>query len=92
VVLRAERADLRLRLHPSKTHLHRTARGASFVGFPVIGGRIRLRNHSLLRIRQDQAWAACQSWDAHLAHGHTLGWRHRLFAPYPFACGLPAGT
>lgn len=108
VVLRAELADLRLRLHPSKTHLHRTARGASFVGFHVIGGRIRLRNHSLLRIRrglrhtarclarrrisQDQAWAACQSWDAHLAHGHTLGLRHRLFAPYPFACGLPAGT
>lgn len=107
-VLRGDLADLRLRLHPSKTHLHRTATGASFVGFHVIGGRIRLRNHSLLRIRrglrhtgrflarrrisQDQAWAACQSWDAHLAHGHTMGLRHRLFAPYSFACGLPAGT
>ena len=108
VLLRSELADLRLRLHPSKTYLHRTAMGASFVGFHVIGGRIRLRNHSLLRIRrglrhtatclaqqcisQNQAWASCQSWDAHLAHGHTLGLRHRLFAPYSFACGLPAST
>ena len=33
--------NLRLRLHPSKTHLHRTAMGASFVGFHLIGGRIR---------------------------------------------------
>jgi hypothetical protein len=74
-------ADLSLRLHPSKTRLHRTATGASFVGFHVIGGRIRLRNHSLLRIRRglrpsaralrhrrislDQAQASARSWDAH---------------------------
>jgi hypothetical protein len=74
-------ADLSLRLHPSKTRLHRTATGASFAGFHVIGGRIRLRNHSLLRIRRvlrrsaralmhrrislDQAQASARSWDAH---------------------------
>lgn len=106
-MLRGDLSDLRLQLHPSKTHLHCTARGASFVGFHVIGGRIRLRNHSLLRIRRglrrcarlvreghlslDSARLSAQSWDAHLAHGHTLQLRRRLFAPYPFTCALPAG-
>ena len=52
VVLREELAGLRLRLHPNKTHLRRTATGVCFVGFHLIGGRIRLRNHSLLRIRR----------------------------------------
>jgi RNA-directed DNA polymerase len=45
-LLIADLDALRLRLHPSKTHLHRTASGASFVGFHVLGGRIRLRNHT----------------------------------------------
>lgn len=104
VVLKAELAELRLRLHPNKTHLRRTAMGASFVGFHLIGGRIRLRNHSLLRIRRGlrrrelalkqrritvaQAQASAQSWNAHLAHGHTLQLRHRLFSPHRFCDGL----
>ena len=109
VVLRADLTELRLRLHPSKTHLHRTAAGASFVGFHLIGGRIRLRNHSLLRIRRglrrcsrdlatgclriDRARASALSWNAHLAHGHTLQLRRQLFAPYPFCAGLlPSGA
>ena len=78
--------------------------GASFVGFHLIGGRIRLRNHSLLRIRRGlrrrelalkqrritvaQAQASAQSWNAHLAHGHTLQLRHRLFSPHRFCDGL----
>jgi retron-type reverse transcriptase len=105
-LLIADLAALRLRLHPTKTHLHRTASGASFVGFHVIGGRIRLRNPSLLRIRRglrrcawavaqrristERAFVSAQSWDAHLAHGHTLALRRRLFAPHAFARGLPA--
>ena len=104
VVLRDELAGLRLRLHPSKTQLIRTATGASFVGFHVIGGRIRLRNHSLLRIRRglrrcsralshrrisvDRARASSTSWNGHLAHGHTLQLRQRLFSPYRFCDGL----
>jgi len=96
---------LRLRLHPSKTQLHLTVTGASFVGFYVIGGRIRLRNSSLLRIRRglrrcaravairrisnERAFASAQSWDSHLAHGHTWSLRRRLFAPHAFASGLP---
>ena len=104
MVLRDELASLRLRLHPNKTHLRRTATGVSFVGFHLIGGRIRLRNHSLLRIRRglrrcarglatrrlliDGARASATSWNAHLAHGHTLQLRRRLFSPYPFCDGL----
>lgn len=104
VVLRNRLADLRLRLHPNKTHLHRIDSGASFVGFHVIGGRIRLRNHSLLRIRRGlrrcaqglahrrlrhaQARASALSWNAHLAHGHTVQLRRRLFSPHGFCAGL----
>jgi RNA-directed DNA polymerase len=87
-LLIADLVALRLRLHPTKTQLH------------------RLRNHSLLRIRRGlrrcargvaqrrlstaRAFASAQSWDAHLAHGHTLALRRRLFPPHGFACGLPA--
>ncbi len=104
VVLRTRLAGLRLRLHPNKTHIHRTASGASFVGFYVIGGRIRLRNHSLLRIRRGlrrcaqglahrrlrhaQAHASALSWNAHLAHGHTVRLRRRLFLPHGFCADL----
>ena len=104
VVLWQELANLRLRLHPSKTHLHRTAMGASFVGFHLIGGRIRLRNHSLLRIRRGlrrcaqglghgrlrpaRVRASALSWNAHLAQGHTVRLRRRLFASYSFCAGL----
>jgi retron-type reverse transcriptase len=103
-VLQEDLAGLRLRLHPNKTHLHRTSIGASFVGFLLIGGRIRLRNHSLLRIRRglrhcdraiaqrrisrQKARVSALSWNAHLAHGHTVRLRHRLFAPYGFCAGL----
>ena len=90
VVLRIRLAGLRLRLHPNKTHLHRTAS--------------RLRNHSLLRIRRGlrrcaqglahrrlrdaQAQASALSWNAHLAHGHTVQLRRRLFSPLGFCAGL----
>ena len=104
MVLREDLAGLRLRLHPNKTQLRRTATGVSFVGFHLIGGRIRLRNHSLLRIRRglrrcargllsrslhiEAARASATSWNAHLTHGHTLQLRRRLFSPYPFCDGL----
>ena len=103
-VLWQELVNLRLRPHPNKTHIHRTASGASFVGFYVIGGRIRLRNHSLLRIRRGlrrcaqglahrrlryaQARASALSWNAHLAHGHSVQLRRRLFSPHGFCAGL----
>jgi hypothetical protein len=42
------------------------------------------------RLTTARAFASAQSWDAHLAHGHTLSLRRRLFAPHGFARGLPA--
>jgi retron-type reverse transcriptase len=104
-VLQNELSALRLRLHPRKTRLLPTARGASFVGFHVISGRIRLRNHSLLRIRRglkrsdrairqrrlsiQRAYRSALSWNAHLAHGHTLRLRQRLFSAHRFCADLP---
>jgi retron-type reverse transcriptase len=103
--IEVELTALRLRLHPIKTQIRRSRDGASFVGFHVVGGRIRLRNHSLLRGRRhlralstgvatgqippETARASAQSWNAHLAHGHTLGLRRRLFAGLSFAPDLP---
>ena len=100
-----ELAALRLRLHPVKTQIRRTRDGASFVGFHVVRGVIRLRNHSLLRGRRRlrshaqgvsagyvslvQARASLQSWSAHLAHGHTHNLRRRLFQGLSFAPELP---
>jgi len=104
VCLHGELAALRLRLHPSKTRLVSNARGASFVGFHVIGGRIRVRNHSLLRIRRglrrcheallqrrlsvERARRSAQSWNAHLAQGHTIRLRQRLFSSHRFCADL----
>jgi len=97
---------LRLRLPTGNTRVPRTACGASFVGFHVIGGRIRLRNSSLLRIRRalrrraralaqrrtssQRSFASAQSRDAHLAHGNTGALRLKLFAPDGFDGGLPS--
>jgi len=103
--IEAELAALRLRLHPSKSQLRRCRDGASFVGFHVLPGRIRVRNHNLLRGRRrlrtltcgvaagrispESARTSTLSWNAHLAHGHTWRLRRRLFADLPFTAGLP---
>lgn len=103
--IEAHLAGLRLRLHPSKSHLRRCRDGASFVGFHVLPGRIRVRNHNLLRGRRrlralssgvaggqitlERARTSSLSWNAHLAHGHTWRLRRRLFADLPFTAGLP---
>jgi RNA-directed DNA polymerase len=81
-----------------------TRDGASFVGFLVLPGRVRVRNHNLRkgirrlrlqrravisgRLSPQVARASLQSWNAHLAHGHTLRLRRRLFRdlPTPMAC------
>jgi RNA-directed DNA polymerase len=48
-VLEAELAALRLRLHPIKSQIHQTRHGACFVGFHALPGRVRVRNHNLLK-------------------------------------------
>ncbi|MFM9048310.1 MAG: RNA-directed DNA polymerase, partial [Cyanobium sp.] len=99
-----ELAALRLRLHPIKTQIRRCGDGASFVGFFVRPARVRVRNHNLLRGRRRlrlqiqavkagvlsaaEARTRLLSWNAHLAHGHTVRLRRRLFAGVPFAADL----
>ena len=103
--LEAELAALRLRVHPVKTQMRRCSDGASFVGYVVRPGCLRVRNHNLRRGRQrlkqqqqavasgllpvEAARASLLSWNAHLAHGHTWRLRRRLFAPLPYAADLP---
>jgi retron-type reverse transcriptase len=104
-VIEQELAALRLRLHPIKSQIRRSADGASFVGFYVRPARVRVRNHNLLkgrrrlkRLQQAVTAGTCSpqaarqsllSWNAHLAHGHTIRLRRRLFAGLPFAADLP---
>lgn len=88
-------ASLRLRLHPLKTQLFETCRGANFVGFRVLPDRIRVCRHSLSRARQrcrqyqkayhsavislDELVQRLQSWEAHLLHGDTYRLRRYIF-------------
>jgi retron-type reverse transcriptase len=103
-LLDAELAALRLRLHPVKSQIRQTRHGACFVGFQVLPGRVRVRNHNLLKgkrrlsllrrgvtsgaVTSAAARTCLQSWNAHLAHGHTWRLRRRLFAGVAFAEGL----
>jgi RNA-directed DNA polymerase len=104
-LMEQELAALRLRAHPVKTQIRRCREGASFVGFVVRPGRLRVRNHNLRRGRQrlkvqhsavlagtlsaTAARTSLLSWNAHLAHGHTWRLRRRLFAPLAYAADLP---
>ncbi len=94
-----------LRAHPHKTQLRRCRDGASFVGFVLRPGRLRVRNHNLrrgcLRLKLQHravlagtlpaaaARTSLLSWNAHLAHGHTWRLRRRLFAGLAYAADLP---
>jgi hypothetical protein len=102
--LETELAALRLRPHPVKTHIRRCCDGPSFVGFVIWPGRLRVRNHNLRRglrrlhrqhqavigglVSTSKARACLQSWNAHLAHGHTWRLRRKLFAAFPYATDL----
>jgi retron-type reverse transcriptase len=91
---------LRLKIHPVKSQLFETRRGANFVGFRVLPDRVRVRNDNLRRARkrlkQLQADYArgevslrklierLQSWEAHLKHGDTYRLRQDIFNQYIF--------
>ena len=103
-LVEAELAALRLRLHPIKSQIRRCGDGASFVGFFVMPGLVRVRNHNLRKGRRRlrlqaaalaagqlpsaTARASLRSWNAHLAHGHTWRLRRRLFRNLPYGEGL----
>jgi len=91
-------SELRLRIHPIKSQLFATQQGVNFVGFRVLGDRVRVRAHNLRRgrdrlrgFRADLAAGrspaevrqSLQSWEAHLAHGDTWRLRQEIFADWP---------
>ena len=94
---------LRLKIHPVKSQIFSTARGANFLGFRVFRDRIRVRSENLRRARRrlrriQRAYAARQlgqqeisqslrSWIAHLAHGDTWRLREQIFANLVFTRG-----
>jgi retron-type reverse transcriptase len=103
LALEEQLAGLRLRIHPVKSQLFETRRGANFVGFRVLPERIRVVNGNLRRARRrlrrlqasyrrgeielTKVSQSVQSWIAHLAHGDTWRLRERVFASLAWARG-----
>jgi RNA-directed DNA polymerase len=89
-------AKLRLKIHPVKSQLFATCKGANFLGFRVLPDRIRVRTENLRRakrrvrqMQQDYADGkigekeiiqSIQSWFAHLEHGDTWQLRQQILA------------
>ncbi len=94
-MLRSELEGIRLRLHPAKTELLETKRGANFLGFRVLNDRVRVRQENLRRGRKrlrllcqqanrglvtaEHVTESLRSWAAHLAHGNTWRLRQKVF-------------
>lgn len=93
-------AQLRLRIHPVKSQLFETCRGACFVGFRVLPDRIRVKNENIRRARKrlgklqkryrvgaiqlSKVSESIRSWCAHLNHGRTWRLRERIFKELAF--------
>lgn len=91
----------RLKIHPVKSQLFETRKGANFLGFRVLPNQIRVRRENLRRgkrrLKQLQADYASgkqeitqvhqsiQSWLAHLSHGDTWRLRQQIFADLVFS-------
>ncbi len=96
-------AGLRLKIHPVKSQLFETRKGANFLGFRVLPDRIRVRAENLRRARRrlrrlqasyrrnevgfEKVTHSMQSWIAHLEHGDTWQLRERIFSSLVFARG-----
>jgi retron-type reverse transcriptase len=99
-------AKLRLRIHPVKSQLFETRRGANFVGFRVLPDRLRVRAENLRRARRrlrllqrryrdgeiglGKLTECIRSWIAHLEHGDTWRLREGVFAAVAFVRMTPA--
>lgn len=93
-------AQLRLKIHPFKSQLFETKKGASFLGFRILTDCIRVRTENLRRARRrlrqlqkDYAQGkielvdiihSIQSWEAHLMHGDTWQLRQQIFTTLAF--------
>ncbi|MCU0293392.1 MAG: reverse transcriptase/maturase family protein [Thermoanaerobaculaceae bacterium] len=83
--------SLRLRLHPRKSRVYRTADGVTWLGFRVFPGHVRLVRANVVKARRRLRWlreayaqwrldwpdvrCRVRAWIAHAAHGNT--WRLR---------------
>lgn len=93
-------AELRLKIHPVKSQLFETRKGATFLGFRILPDRIRVRTENLRRARRrlrqmqrnyaqgkmelPEISQSIQSWVAHLEHGDTWQLRQQIFANLVF--------
>ena len=94
---------LRLLLNERKSHIYPVTQGIPFLGFRTFPHQRRLRPASVKRTRQrfvrlaadfgagrikmDRVKAAINAWQAHAAHGDSLGLRRRLLADAVFTKG-----
>ncbi len=99
-------AGLRLRLHPGKSRVYRTAEGLTWLGFRVFPGRTRLVRANVIKARRrirwlQQAYAAGRvgwpevsrrlvAWLAHAAHGNTWRLREQVLGSAIFVRGSAA--
>ncbi len=102
----AELARLRLRLHPRKSRVYRTADGVTWLGFRVFPGRTRLVRANVVKARRrvrflQQAYAAHRvgwpevsrrlvAWLAHAARGDTWRLREQVVGSAIFVRGSAA--
>jgi retron-type reverse transcriptase len=93
-------AKLRLKIHPIKSQLYETKKGANFLGFRILPDRLRVRTESLRRARRrlrqlqgdyvrgkielTDVIHSIQSWEAHLMHGDTWQLRQQIFSALVF--------
>jgi len=100
-------ATLRLMLHPVKSQLFATQKGANFLGFRVLPDRLRVRQENLRRgkrrtrrliLRYREGKIPCfdvcqslQSWFAHLEQGDTWKLRQNIFNSLIFSVSIKKG-
>lgn len=91
---------LRLKIHPVKSQLFETKRGANFLGFRILPNKIRVKSANLKLARKrlkklqlDYANGgkelkdiiqSIQAWEAHLKHGNTWRLRQQIFTTLVF--------
>ena len=95
---------LRLRLHPSKSRIHRCGDGVSFLGWRLFPDRTRLGRDNVVRFQRrmkelQQDYAAnridsgcvrqsVRAWIGHAGYGNTWLLRENLFARFQFRRGV----
>jgi retron-type reverse transcriptase len=91
---------LRLRMHPGKSRIYRSADGITFLGWRIFPDRLQLHRGNVVRFRRRLAGLArgfeqgeldweelrcrLRAWIAHAAHGDTWRLRRRIFSGYTF--------